>query len=63
MRLKWTRIGSNGMQSGEYRVAKNQYDGCTLYVLYFKFELLKYCDSFDGCREVAEKHEREIAGK
>ena len=61
--MNWQRVGTHGMQSGEYRVAKNQYDGCTLYVLYFKFELLKYCNDFNECKEVAEKHEREIEGK
>jgi len=44
------------MQSGEYRVAKNFVDGCTLYALYFGDELLKWCNDFGECKDAAEAH-------
>jgi hypothetical protein len=44
------------MRSGEYRVAKNFVDGCTLYALYFGDELLKWCNDFGECKDAAEAH-------
>lgn len=61
--MKWQRVGTHGMQSGDYRVAKNYLDGCTLYQVFYREELLKWCNDFNECREVVEKHEREITGK
>ena len=61
--MNWTRVGSHGMQSSEYRVAKNFVDGTTLYAVYFKHELLKWCNSFDECKEVAETYLTDQHGK
>ena len=55
--MNWQKVGSHGMQSGEYRVAKNFVDGCTLYALHFGDELLKWCNDFDECKAVAEAHQ------
>lgn len=52
----WVKVGTHGMQSGDYRVAKNYIDGCTLYQVFFKDELLKHCNDFDECKEVANNH-------
>jgi hypothetical protein len=61
--MNWAKVGTHGMQSGEFRVAKNYVDGCTLYALYFKHELLKWCNSFDECKEVAETHLKDQQGR
>lgn len=57
--MKWTRVGTHGMQSGEYRVAKDVVDDgalCTLYVLWFEKELLGYFNDFSECQIAAERH-------
>ena len=61
--MNWQRVGTHGMQSGDYRVAKNYVDGCTLYVCFYKDKRICTKNDFDECKEVAEKHEREKAVK
>lgn len=54
--LIWQRVSTTGMVSGEYRVGKYFLDGCTLYRVYFGIGLLKTCNDFAECKEVAEAH-------
>ena len=56
--MKWQRVSSHGMQSGEYRVAKDFIDGCSLYVLYHNHELIKVCNDFDECKQLAKEHSK-----
>lgn len=59
--MKWVSVGKTGKQSGEYRVGKFGADEgalCTLYRIWFRDDLLKTCNSFDECKEVAEEHAR-----
>lgn len=56
-KMKWERVNSHGMQSGEYRVGKVFLDGCTLYQLWYRYELIKTCNDFDECKEEAKKHD------
>ena len=60
--MDWQKVGTHGMKSGEYRVAKNFVDGCPLYALYFGDELLKWCNDFGECKDAAEAHAKRNGG-
>lgn len=55
--MQWDRVGTHGMQSGNYRVAKVYVDGCTLYVLHFKDDRLGHFNDFAECKAAAIEHE------
>lgn len=57
--MNWNRVGTNGMQSGEYRVGKFAADEgalCTLYGLWHKDDRLGYFSDFDSAQVAAEEH-------
>ncbi len=55
--MKWARVGSHGMQSGDFKVGKFAVDEgalCTLYGLWKGDEKIGYFNSFEECQEAAE---------
>ena len=57
--MNWTRVGTHGMRSGEYRIGKFAADEgalCTLYGLWFGDERLGYFNSFDEAKDAALAH-------
>ena len=47
----WQKVGTHGMQSGEYRVAKNFVDGCTLYACFYKDKRICTKNDFDEIKD------------
>jgi hypothetical protein len=60
---KWERVGAYGMRAGSYAVAKVYVDGCTLYELRHGDTLLKTCNDFAECQQVAAEHARGAHGQ
>jgi hypothetical protein len=59
----WKRVGKYGMENGEYRVGKVFLDGCTLYQLWHKFDLIATCEDFDDCKNAQKRHQKALGGE
>lgn len=56
--MNWSRVHSHRIQAGDYAITKNSIGGKTLYLTYFREQLIG--DALDGnaARKIAEKHEK-----
>ena len=57
--MKWERVSQYAGKSGAYTIGEFFLDGCSMWLVCFGNEKLKYCESKEEAKEVAETHSKE----